>query len=388
MVGMKLPFCAVACTPIQQDHEPAPFFAASRTGPFSKVSLGSKWVVLQETHDTVSNASGLTAWLANIAAAKVAAQAIDAARTTSTLNPFTVIQQRVTDVSVATADIKDHKLTNLSSTISRFNGLWYNNASTAVDRLLGRAVFVNSSIMELSSDVGGKIATMNDSLVQINSLFTGDHGLNTVPDEIDALGANLTLPDTTPLTNQLQNANQQLMGAAPELAQLIAALDNLTLALQDLQPAVVSINNSIETFKTDDNSWSALQTDLSPAGNGIKVTVAAAIFDQVELGAFVTSIAGSIRGTMDGASGDMSAQVNAIGDVQQSISSFSMSDFTQALDGADNAYSSFGGSPASVSEARACPGPAVIRSRSVPSRSMDNDTLAVEKSNCMQPGSA
>jgi hypothetical protein len=315
---------------------------------------------LQATHNTVAGTSGIAAWLSNIANAKAAAQAIDAARSSSSANPFKVIQKHLTDVASATTDIKTNKLTNLSSTIGRFNGMWNQNASAAFDRLLDRALFVNSSIMVLSDDIGSKITMMNDSLVQINDLYTGDSNLNEMPATIDSLANNLTLSDTSALTTKLQGADQQLDSSAADLAYLIASLDNLTSALQSLQPAVASIGSSISDFDANDDAtnWSALKADLQ-GPNGVQVAVAAGIFSAADLGPFATSTASSIKGTMSSASGDMSSQVSAIGAVQQSIADFSLQDFQTALDGADSAYSSFGGNPSSVSKRRhscfACP---------------------------------
>jgi hypothetical protein len=311
------------------------------------------WTDLQQTHAAVVNASGITAWLANIANAKASAVAINATRTSDTTNPFQVIQLRLADVSASTTDIKTNKLTNLSSTIDRFNGMWYNNASLVFDSLLGKAVFVNSSIMELDSDVAGKITTMNTSLVQINSLYSGDKDLNAMPEDISRLADNLTLPDTTQLTARLQSADQNLADSGADLAHLIAALDNLTSALQSLQPAVASIDGSVSDFDADDTTWPALQADLAGA-NGLQVSVTAAIFNQADLGAFASSTAGSIKQTMDGASGDMSSQVTSIGEVQQSISNFNMGEFTSALDNAASAYDTFGGNPSTVSGASYC----------------------------------
>eukprot|EP00882_Tetradesmus_deserticola_P016244 GHRQ01017336.1.p2 GENE.GHRQ01017336.1~~GHRQ01017336.1.p2 ORF type:complete len:207 (-),score=97.93 GHRQ01017336.1:49-669(-) len=202
--------------------------------------------------------------------------------------------------------------------------------------------------MELDADVSGKIALMSNSLVQINSLYSGHNDLTNLPADISSLASNLPLPDTSPLTSQLQTADQQLSDAAGDLAQLTAALSNLTDALQRLQPAVDSIGAAVAAFDATDDAanWSALKATLQ--ANGTEVAIAAAVFAAADLGPFVSGTAGSIKQTMDAASGDMSAQVAAIGDVQQSMADFSLVDFATALDGADSAYSSFGGSPASV----------------------------------------
>jgi uncharacterized protein YoxC len=326
--------------------------AANRPGTPNKAALAQLWVDLQQSHTAVSGPTGVTAWLASIASATAAAQAIDAARTNNAANPFKVIEQHSTHVSAATTDIKDNKLANLSSTIASFNGMWYNNASAAFDRLLDRATFVNSSIMELNAEIGGKITMMEDSLDKINSLYSGDNNLNQMPGTINSLADNLTLPDTSPLLNSLQTADQQLGNSAAELAQLIASLNDLTQALQQLQQPVTNIGSNISAYDATDDAtnWATLKTSLQTAG--AVVTAAANVFAAVDLGTFVTSTAGSIKGTMNSASGDISSQVTSIGEVQQSIADFSLQDFQTALDDADQAYSAFGGNPSSVSIAK------------------------------------
>jgi hypothetical protein len=311
--------------------------------------LGQLWTDLLQEHADVSGPSGITAWLASINAAIAAAQAIDAARTNSTANPFRVIEQSLTDINATTTDIKENKLANLSTTIASFNGLWYGNASAAFGRLLERAVYVNGSIMELSPDVGGKITMMNDSLGQINSLYSGNNSLSQLPDTINSLANNLTLPNTDAILTPLQTADQQLNNSAAELAHLITSLTNLTQALQQLQIPVSSIGGNVTAFDMTDDAanWAALKTSLQADGAVVKVV--ADIFAAADLGGFVTATAGDIMITMNGASGDMSSQVTSIADVQRSIAGFNLQDFQTALDGADQAYASFGGNPSSVS---------------------------------------
>jgi hypothetical protein len=311
--------------------------------------LGQLWTDLLQKHADVSGPNGITAWLASINTAIAAAQAIDAARTNSTANPFRVIEQGLTDINATITDIKDNKLANLSTTIASFNGLWYGNASAAFGRLLDRAVFVNSSIMELSPDIGGKITMMNDSLGQINSLYSGNNSLSQMPGTINSLAHNLTLPNTDAILTLLQTADQQLNNSATELAHLITSLTNLTQALQQLQIPVTSIGGNVTAFDAHDDAanWAALKTSLQADGAVVKVV--ADVFAAADLGGFVTATAGSIMITMNSATGDMSSQVTSIADVQRSIAGFNLQDFQTALDGADQAHASFGGNPSSVS---------------------------------------
>lgn len=303
--------------------------------------------MLQEWQAAVSNSSGVDAWLSSIAAAKASAAGVDAARNNATGNPFTVIQARLAAVTAAVADIKGQKLSNLSDRISRFNGMWHNNASLAFDDLLAKAQFVNGSILLLPSDVNDQVNMLADSLNDVNALYQGNDSLTDMPGNINKLGDNLTMPDTSNLVTQLQDSEQKLNTAGPDLAQLIQTLDNLTQALIELKPVVQSIGAAMAAFDADNSTWPALQADLQ--ANGTVIATAVTLFAAADLGSFIRTTAGQIKGNMDGSSTDMNAQLQSVTDVQKSIADFDMQTFTDALASAETAYNSFGGDPSTVS---------------------------------------
>lgn len=92
----------------------------------AEVQASAQFAKLRSSYEQVD----LDAWVPYIDQAVTTANAINAMRTPAT-NPFTITLKTLTGVVGTIEKIRGGMLTDLSTSVEHFNGLWHNNASVA-----------------------------------------------------------------------------------------------------------------------------------------------------------------------------------------------------------------------------------------------------------------
>jgi len=88
-------------------------------------------------------------------------------------NPFDRLDAAVGSVQAEVDRVGGHLLPALLSNVTTFNGLFYNNASSAMRGLLDCALHINATVVVLPGDSLAMVGTLNTTLAALLAVYEG-----------------------------------------------------------------------------------------------------------------------------------------------------------------------------------------------------------------------